>query len=124
MLENSINQLLAEEKEEGLGKKFPEASETVLEALTSTRAAMVVSLHSSLGKPGVKKHRACLLGPSLWPATSPNQLRKVCLKASRRSLCRNLGSSNVMSDGQSPCRLCSLKHSRNTREELHSYTRK
>lgn len=124
MLENSINQLLAEEKEEGLGKKFPEASETVLEALTSTRAAMVVSLHSSLGKPGVKKHRACLLGPSLWPATSPNQLRKVCLKASRRSLCRNLGSSNVMSGGQSPCRLCSLKHSRNTREELHSYTRK
>lgn len=70
MLENLIHQLLAEEKEEGLGKKFPEAFETVLEALTCTRAAMAVGLHSSLEKPGVKKHRACLLGPSLWPATS------------------------------------------------------
>lgn len=28
MLENLINQLLAEEREEGLGKKFPEAFET------------------------------------------------------------------------------------------------
>lgn len=28
MLENVINQLLAEEKKEGLGKKFPEAFET------------------------------------------------------------------------------------------------
>lgn len=85
MLENLINQLLAEEKEEGLGKKFLEASETVLEALISTRAAMVVSLHSSLGKPGVKKHRACLLGPSLWPATSPNQLRSVSKPAGAAS---------------------------------------
>lgn len=62
MLENSINQLLAEEKEEGLGKKFPEASETVLEALTSTRAAMVVSLHSSHGKPGSRSTELACLG--------------------------------------------------------------
>lgn len=79
MLENWTNQLLAE-KEQGLGKKFPEAFETVLEALTCTWAPMAVSLHSSLGKPGVKKHRAFLLRPSVWPATSPTQLRKVCLK--------------------------------------------
>lgn len=72
MLENLINQLLAEEKEEGLGKKFLEAFET-----SSVRGpGLHMGSHSGQfarlpWEAGVKKHRAFLLGPSLWPATIP-----------------------------------------------------
>lgn len=67
MLENLTNQLLAE-KEEGIGKKFLEASETV------RGSDLHMGSHGSQStqppwEPGVKKHRACLLGPSLWPAS-------------------------------------------------------
>lgn len=93
MLENLTNQLLAE-KEEGIGKKFLEASETVLEALTCTWAAMAVSLHSPLGSQGSRSTELACLG-QVCGLPHPYPAEKGLFQASRRSLCRDLSGSNV-----------------------------
>lgn len=78
MLENLVNQVI------GKGARAPEALETRRVRASARRVRSPrVSVHSSPGKPEVRKQRAVPLSQVPQTQTISTQLRKVCFQSMR-----------------------------------------